>query len=395
VKVDHVTFSKSGGAGLVAGNLVAHQQGLGVQARLNSIIDSNLFSDPLSHPVITAAAIMDRYVVSNSPNDTLFSLYRNRIGALDKKILERDSILHLHWVNGVITSEHLLVVLESGRRVIWTLHDMSPFTGGCHHAHTCQNFEANCSNCPQVSPFFKKRIELKKKKDLLPDVYSNLTLVTPTLWMEKRVKASSKFRDFRVVTIPNPISEEFLRDINKESARNKLGIKPDSVVFIAVASHLSDSAKNIQGTVAAFMALQGSSQKNHTLLLVGENGEKFSNPELKIRWLGKMEPPALAEVAAASDWVLSNSVAESAGMTIAECGALGVPAIVLDSGGITEMLLPSQSGLIARNDKEFRSHLMLAGSKLANQETLGGQAKLFARTKFSPSAIAQAYINLY
>jgi glycosyltransferase involved in cell wall biosynthesis len=82
-------------------------------------------------------------------------------------------------------------------------------------------------------------------------------------------------------------------------------------------------------------------------------------------------------------------------MTIAECGALGVPAIVLDSGGITEMLLPSQSGLIARNDEEFRSHLMLAGSRLANQETLGGQAKLFARTKFSPSAIAQAYTNLY
>jgi glycosyltransferase involved in cell wall biosynthesis len=395
VKVDHVTFSKSGGAGLVAGNLVAHQQGLGVEAHLNTLIESNLLNYPLSHPVITGAAIMDRYVVSNSPNHTLFSLYRNRIGALDKKILERDSILHLHWINGVITSEDLLVVLESGRRVIWTLHDMSAFTGGCHHSHTCHNFEANCSNCPQVRPFFGKRIELKKKKDLLPHVYSNLTLVTPTLWMEKRVKASSRFRNFHVVTIPNPISEEFLRDINKESARNKLGIDPDSVVFLAVASNLSDSAKNIEGTVAAFRAIQSSFQNNHTLLLVGENGEKFSNPELKIRWLGQMKPPALAEVAAASDWVLSNSVAESAGMTIAECGALGVPAIVLDSGGITEMMIPSQSGLIARNDEEFRNHLMLAGSKMADQETLGEQAKLFARAKFSPGAVAQAYVSLY
>lgn len=395
MKVDHVTFSKSGGAGLVAGNLVAHQQGLGVEAHLNTLIESNLLNDPFSHPVITVAAIMDMYVVSNSPNDTLFSLYRNRIGALDKKILEGDSILHLHWVNGVITSEDLLVVLESGRRVIWTLHDMSAFTGGCHHAHTCQNFEANCSNCPQVRPFFMKRIELKKNKEMLPNVYSNLTLVTPTLWMEKRVKASSRFRNFHVVTIPNPISEEFLRDINKESARNKLGIEPDSVVFLAVASNLSDSAKNIEGTVAAFRAIQSSFQNNHTLLLVGENGEKFSNPELKIRWLGQMKPPALAEVAAASDWVLSNSVAESAGMTIAECGALGVPAIVLDSGGITEMLLPSQSGLIARNDEEFRNHLMLAGSKMADQEARGEQAKLFARTKFSPGAVAQAYVSLY
>lgn len=395
MKVDHITFSQSGGAGLVASNLVAHQQGLGVEARLNTIIESDLFSDPLSYPVITGAAMIDKYGVANSSNNTLFSLYRNKIGALKTKNLREESILHLHWINGVITFEELILALESGRRMIWTLHDMSPFSGGCHYAHSCQKFETDCSNCPQVRALFKKRIEVEKKKELFHRVYSNLTLVTPTLWMEKRVKASSRFRDFDVVTIPNPISEEFLSDINKKSARDKLGIPPDSVAFLAVASNLNEPRKNIQGTVEAFKTLQGSSRNNHTLLLVGANGEKFSNPELNIRWLGKMGPSALAEVGAAADWVLSKSVAESAGMTIAECGALGVPAIVLDSGGIAEMLLPSQSGLVATSDEEFVSQILFAGSKMIDQETLGKHARIFARNRFSPRNIAETYIKLY
>ena len=380
---------------MVASNLVTHQQGLGVEARLNTIIESDLFSDPLSHPVITGAAIVDKYGVANSSSNTLFSLYRNKIGALKTRNLGEDSILHLHWINGVITFEELILALESGRRVIWTLHDMSPFTGGCHHAHSCQKFETDCSNCPQVRGLFKKSIEIEKKKELFPRVYPNLTLVTPTLWMEKRVKASSRFRDFDVVTIPNPISEEFMLDINKKATRNKLGIQSDSVAFLAVANNLNDPAKNIQGTVEAFKTLQVSSRNNHTLLLVGANGEKFSNQELNIRWLGKMGPSSLAEVGAASDWVLSKSMAESAGMTIAECGALGVPAIVLDSGGISEMLLPSVSGLVARSDEEFVRQILLAGSKMVDQETLGKHARIFARNRFSPRNIAETYIKLY
>jgi glycosyltransferase involved in cell wall biosynthesis len=395
VKVDHVTFSKSGGAGLVAGNLVAHQQGLGVEARLNTLIESNLLSDPLSHPVITGAAIMDRYVVSNSPNGTLFSLYRNRIGALDKKILERDSILHLHWVNGVITSEDLLVVLESGRRVIYTLHDMSPFTGGCHHAHTCIGYESNCGNCPQVRPIFRARVEIQKKEALLPKTYSNLTLVTPTFWMESKVKASSRFRNSRVVTIPNPISEVYLKDIPKDKARYEMGISSHAIVFVLIADNLSDPIKNVMLAVESFGSLKNSIKTEALLVLVGSGGEKFENPEIGIRWTGKLDPARLATAAAAADWVLSSSMAESAGMTIAECASLGVPSIVIDAGGVSEMLIPFQSGFVARTNQDFRNFLESAIRKTLDQPKMSQAAKLFARKKFAPNTVAQRYLDLY
>jgi glycosyltransferase involved in cell wall biosynthesis len=395
VQVDHITFSSSGGAGLVANNLVKHQRNLGVDARLNAVIETNLYRDPLRHPILTGAALLDKYGLSNRPNGTLFSHFRNAIGVFDPKNLPANTLIHLHWLNGVLGAKDIVGLLESGRKVTWTLHDMAPFTGGCHHANACIGYESNCGNCPQVRPVFRARVEIQKKEALLPKTYSNLTLVTPTFWMESKVKASSRFRNSRVVTIPNPISEEYLKDIPKDKARYKMGINSHAIVFVLIANNLSDPAKNVMLSVESFKSLKKSNDAEALLVLVGSGGEKFENPEMGIRWTGKLDPSKLAEAAAAADWVLSSSVAESAGMTIAECASLGVPSIVIDAGGVSEMLIPFQSGFVAKTNQDFRNFLESAISKTLDQSKMSEAAKTFARKKFEPNAVAQQYLDLY
>ncbi|MGL5958748.1 MAG: glycosyltransferase, partial [Phocaeicola sp.] len=42
-------------------------------------------------------------------------------------------VVHLHWINqGMLSLAHIERILHSGKKVIWTMHDMWPFTSICH-----------------------------------------------------------------------------------------------------------------------------------------------------------------------------------------------------------------------------------------------------------------------
>src|SRR5690606_41352063 len=59
----------------------------------------------------------------------------------NRLILEAD-IIHLHWVNfGLLSIDSIGDLLKLGKPVVWTLHDMWPFTGGCHHSGDCRSEE--------------------------------------------------------------------------------------------------------------------------------------------------------------------------------------------------------------------------------------------------------------
>ena len=60
-------------------------------------------------------------------------------------------IIHLHWVNkGFISFRSLEKLIALGKPIVWTLHDMWAFTGGCHYAEHCDHFQDKCGNWRQV-----------------------------------------------------------------------------------------------------------------------------------------------------------------------------------------------------------------------------------------------------
>lgn len=42
-------------------------------------------------------------------------------------------LVNVHWVAGFVAAAGIRRLVESGRPVAWTLHDMRAFTGGCHY----------------------------------------------------------------------------------------------------------------------------------------------------------------------------------------------------------------------------------------------------------------------
>ena len=44
-------------------------------------------------------------------------------------------VIHLHWVNqGLLSLNDIKKMTQSGKPMVWTMHDMWACTGICHHA---------------------------------------------------------------------------------------------------------------------------------------------------------------------------------------------------------------------------------------------------------------------
>ncbi len=53
-------------------------------------------------------------------------------------------IVHLHWINNFLRVEDISKI---NKPIIWSLHDMNPFTGGCHYDEECEGYMSNCKIC--------------------------------------------------------------------------------------------------------------------------------------------------------------------------------------------------------------------------------------------------------
>ena len=63
----------------------------------------------------------------------------------------RPDVIHLHWVEEFFDYEEFFQSIPDDVPIVWTCHDMSPFTGGCHYSWDCKNYMQYCGNCPQLA----------------------------------------------------------------------------------------------------------------------------------------------------------------------------------------------------------------------------------------------------
>ena len=394
MKIDHLSFSKSGGAGSVASILGETQSSMGHSVNFLTILDRNLFEQPTAHPGLTLAAALDKYIVRSGESASLFSLYRSRLSVGKKFETNKDSILHLHWMSGVLNGGAIERLLASGQRVVWTLHDMNAFTGGCHYSGDCTRFHVDCSNCPQVRAAFRQKVRLELLTKKLRRTYGNLVVVCPSRWLADQARSSVIFKNQNVKIINNPISSTYFKTRSRKLSRAKFGITDDAFVTIAVAANLSDPLKNIKLVINGLEKAAEETSRRIVLLLAGNQGESWKSNLIEIRCLGLLEPKALLDAYTASDLLLSASKAESAGMTVVESSATGTPALVLSNGGTDEFVRSGESGLLADSESDFISQLSSVIRGERNLEALASNSKLAARAHNSLD-VCRAYLDLY
>jgi len=379
---------------MVAKILAQTQAAMGLDSRLHTALSGNLWSQPLRYPALTSTAVLDATLVSSDQQLTQFSLYRDRISTIGSRILAKDSIVHLHWVNGALSRATIRNLVDSGRTVVWTLHDMNPFTGGCHHSHNCTAYRTNCKACPQVRPAFQGSVAVNLERKRFLTGATNLAIVSPTQWIADMASESLVLKDLHSRVIRNPISNEYFREREKSASRKLLGLSADSIVFVSAASNLRDPNKNVRFLVQEFEEASSHTSGRAQLLLAGKQGAKWHRPESGVIWLGELSSLELNRAYSASDLLLSASLAESAGMTVVEAAAVGLPTLALSNGGVASFVKDGLSGLLAHNEIDFRLHLESAIRGETDLTALGQAASINAQNH-RPEVIAQEYLSLY
>jgi glycosyltransferase involved in cell wall biosynthesis len=212
--------------------------------------------------------------------------------------------------------------------------------------------------------------------------------------MSEQTKLSSVFRDQECSVISNPINDTFFADPNRSVARGKLAIHSNDFVAVVIAKDLRDPNKNLDFIMKALEQASTGSERSLTLLLVGKNGGSYSSPRVNVKWLGELSAVQMAEIAGAADSVLSASIAESAGMTIVECAAKGIPAVAIENGGTASLIINGETGFLARDLESFAASVETLAKDNFLLEKFGNAAQQKANGH-KPDQIANSYINLY
>ena len=378
----------------MAASLVREQRSLGHESELGTLMNSDLSGQPWKHPTLTLRAAADRWLVAEPNKSAFFSFYRN--GFHSNMQFSASDVVNLHWMNGVLNADQLesVVGLNPGR-VFWTLHDMAPFTGGCHYAEDCNAFESTCNQCPQVRSLFVKPVRraLETKLEHAP-VYSEITYVAPSPWMRDMAQASALLRDARVEVILNPINRTFFSAQSRANARKQLGIEEHRLVGMIIAADLSDPRKGVRQALTALSATRATGVELD-VLLVGGQGDRLAHDFPFVRMLGSLDPEALAQIGAASDFLVVMSVADNAPLVIGEAGAMGVPTFVRSGTGASQLVRDGKTGIIVDSMDDLASAVTRVSQHREWLAEMGNNAQSSARENHEPGIVAQKYLTLY
>ena len=88
-------------------------------------------------------------------NPDYFSDYKIGFDITKSKEFKDADIIHLHWISEFVNYKKLFENLGT-KKLIWTVRDANPFTGGCHIPWKCIKFMDNCGSCPQLLNSFEK-----------------------------------------------------------------------------------------------------------------------------------------------------------------------------------------------------------------------------------------------
>lgn len=332
----------------------------------------------------------------------LFSLANTgeRLGR-NKHIREAD-IIHIHWINGGFLSlGSLRELLDLGKPVVWTFHDMWPFTGGCHYALDCREYTRECGQCPYLKKPGKKDLSHRiwKRKDKLFR-HKQLRVITPSNWLQECVRESSLLHHLEVATIHNPVDHELFRSVDREEACRNLGLDPAQKYILFGAANMKNVLKGFNYFLEAtrLMKDEPDTVKGVEILLFGKIREDVSQLfPLKTRNIAFVKSvQTLVELYSVAHLFVIPSLQDNLPNTIIESMLCGTPVVGFNTGGIPEMIDHKINGYLA----EYKSSIDLAAgmkwilSSIA-YEQLSADTRDQALKRFSKDQSVDMHLDLY
>ena len=309
-------------------------------------------------------------------------------------------IIHLNWINqGLLSLRDIKKILNSGKPVVWTMHDMWQFTGICHYTGDCTEYKTGCRNCPMLTKPGNKDLSCKifnRKARLLKD--KKIHFVAVSQWLADKAKESKLLQFQPVSVIPNALSVNHFQLKDRENSRRQFSL-PEKIIIVFGAVKMDETRKGLKYLIEAlnYMVANGMFKREdlHLALFGGvKNPEILQEIPVSYTDVGFIkDDEALSALYAAANVTVIPSLYETFGQTVIEAQACGCTPVTFNNSGQTDIVQHLVNGYLAEylNVEDLAKGIQWAiQSKLNPNDLRSNVIK-----NFSESVVANKYIELY
>ena len=313
---------------------------------------------------------------------------------LIRRIKEIDpDIIHIHNVHGYWLNYPLLCqyLRESGKPVIWTVHDCWLYTGHCYYysAARCDKWQTGCGHCPQKRAFPASWVFDRSARNWCDKQHAfgsleRLTIVPVSDWIRQEM-AHSFLADKPFQVIHNGIDLDVFHPAEPGAER------PAGTVILGVAT-LWHEEKGVRD----FVELAGRLHEGERLVLVGRMSEEQRAAfPAGVEFIERTENVAkLAALYAQATAFVNPTWQDNYPTVNLEAIACGTPVVTYRTGGSVEAVTAGTGFVVEQGDVQGlldRVRELAAEDRKAVTE----RCRAHALQHFSKQERYQDYIRLY
>lgn len=303
--------------------------------------------------------------------------------------IDTADVVFVHYVSSFLNTYDLLRIKEkTGCRIIFTMMDPAPVTGGCHYPWECTGYQKSCRNCPALQHTFKElAINQNRIKAL------NISM------MEAEIIASTEKDYFLAKTSSIPFSKYWKQnliialDVFKPNINS---LKTNKEYYLLNNAHtISDIRKGFDYFLQTLILLDKVIPEGVILKVLCLSKHHFKNFKFSNILFEEFEycnsSAKLAKLYQKVNIFVCTSLEDSGPMMLVEALLCGLPVVTFDTGIANELIVDGYEGYIvpkyAVNDMvvKIREILLWPSNKVLEKEA--------QHKKFNSQFSHEAFIN--
>lgn len=407
MKVLHITYTTSGGAGIAVLRLHKALLEQGIESKV-LVGQTNIVSDDI---VKATETMRGRYKVPNIPVlDKIIRALRRKgkcmtpmekmefeLAKLDRKYpayfdlplssfeLEKHplvawaDVINIHWISGYVDFPTFFANVK--KPVVWTMHDLNPMYGGFHHVRLREKYYN------QYESLEKESYNVKKKALA---GFGNLTLIALSSEMERLMKGHEFYKERQIFKIHNCVEPSASPIVEKAALRNMLEWPVDKKILLFVNKNMNDSEKGLSELLESLDMMDSD---NIMLACVGDGYVPDSKKQIDVRHYRSVSDAIwLKLLYSAADFLVQPSHQEAFPLTPIEALCCGTPVVITPVSGAKDMI-NEDNGVVSSGyaPVDISEAIKLAFGRRYDSERI----RSCAIENYSPQHVAKQYIDVY
>lgn len=346
------------------------------------------------------------FVANRFSRQNLFrvSLANTGIDVTQLPAFRQADVIHLHWINqGFLSLKNIRRIIDSGKPVVWTMHDQWPFTGICHYSGDCTRYQTECHHCPLLRRGGTHDLAAKvfrRKQQMLRG--ARVTFVACSRWLEGLARRSTLLAEQPVTAIPNPLNTDTFHPMDQAEVRRQYNLPADRKLLLFGALKATDPRKGISYLAEACHILKTEYPElaaRTAIMVIGNRADQirtlFPFPVYAFDYVS--DETQMVRLYNTADAYVTPSLEDNLPNTLAEAMACGLPCVGFRVGGIPEMIDHRLNGYVA----DYRSAADLARGMAyvlddnARYRALSLEARQKALRAYARHVVVPQFRNLY